>query len=322
MRERAIAKGGEGNRIAWLVRLTQCAGATCTRRCVPSPWTMKHNFPPKHYQSYTRVHGVNLRRLQSWYLLIPQFWISNKSLRQGPFAEADSCFAYIQLVHNIKSTWTRHHTVCWSCLIFSDPLRKKQTPCSMPILSDLIWCITQESDTTLCADPIWSCLIHYTRIRHHAVCWSCLIFSDQLHKNPTPRCMLILSDLVWSITQESDTTLYADAVWSFLINYTRIRHHAVCWSYLIFSDPVRTLLSYIFDIHLATFSHISAAPPSNTFFQIFLSKIRMHFSSMRASCPDSHVSCFDNPIEIIKPHTVHRTAASCTRSGRPALRHS
>jgi hypothetical protein len=146
----------------------------------------------------------------------------------------------------------------------------------MLILSDLFWSITQESDTTLYAEPIWSFLIHYTRSRHHAVCWSYLIFSDPLHGKPTPRCVLILSDLFWSITQEpdttlyadpvwffwsitqesdttlcadpvwsflihsqeSDTTLYADPIWTFLIHYTRIRHHAVCWSCLIFSDPL------------------------------------------------------------------------------------
>jgi len=125
----------------------------------------------------------------------------------------------------------------------------------MLTLSDLSWTITQEPDATLYAGPAWSFLIHYTRIRHYAVCWPCPIFSDPLHKNPTPRCMLTLSDfsdpfqknptlcymltlsdLFWSITQESYTTMYADPVWSFLIHYTKTPHHDVCRSYLIFSD--------------------------------------------------------------------------------------
>jgi hypothetical protein len=161
-----------------------------------------------------------------------------------------------------------------------------------------------------------------TRIRRHAVCWSCVIFSDPLQKNPTPRCMLILCDLFCSITQETDTKLYVEPVWSFLIHYTRTRNHAVCWSCLTLSDPLRTFLSYLFNFHLSTFSHIYLGLPSHIFLQIILSKIRMHCPSMRATCPDSHVSCFDNSSDIIKIHTVHCTAASSNKSGRPVLRHS
>jgi len=108
----------------------------------------------------------------------------------------------------------------------------------MLILSDLFWSITPESDTTLCADPVWSFLIHYTGNQHHALCWCCLIFSDPLRSKLTPRCVLILSDLFWSTTQETNTTMYADPVWSCLIQYTGNQHHNVCWSRLIFSDPV------------------------------------------------------------------------------------
>ena len=139
-----------------------------------------------------------------------------KSLRHGPSVEADICFACTQLVLQLN-------------------VHKNATPRCMLILSDLFWSITQESDTTLNADRVWSfrvhytrirhhalcwsCLIYYTRIWHHAECWSCLIFSDPLHKNPIPRFMLILSDLC-------------------RIHYTRICHNALCWSCLIFSDPL------------------------------------------------------------------------------------